>query len=566
MASLMPLGKQQYFSASGAPLVGGKVYTYAAGTTTPLATYSDKAGTTPNTNPVILDSRGEATIFWGSAGYKVVLKDATDVTVWTQDNLYGSADQGDLLAYETAVAASGGSALVGFIQSGTGAVARTVQDKGREFKSILDFFADPTGVADSTAAVQMAITFCATYGYNLYAPGGIYRLSSGISMPNKSGFCFYGDGWSTIDGSFNTESGTRFYYYGTGTAFTITGTALDTIDNVHLDSFSIENKSGATGSTIGLHIEYARWNEFDNLYVQGFDIGIDHNHLTWMNHFKGCVSMNNATYGINNQSDGEDSLFETCFTRYNGVAGVIVNQAKNDTFVCCDFANNPKGLVIYGANSGSAAQVTCIGCIWEDNATYCIDINTAGLSAPYYPVLNVIGGRMYNSGIGGSVAISAVVWNQINIIGTESNFATFVDTTRGSGTYGPVFIQGVKLAAGNIKFNGNSSVLRSADDTRTAIANGSMANSWINNPSNTVTYYKDASNYVHLSGELQGGVIGSYAFILPAGYRPAIGKHFAASSNGAFGQCYVDAVGVFTPQVGTNIQVSLDGISFFAEQ
>ena len=88
MASLMPNGKQAYFDSAGAPLAGGKLYTYAAGTSTPLATYSDQAGTTPNTNPVVLDARGEATIFWGSAGYKVSLYDSADALIWTQDNLY----------------------------------------------------------------------------------------------------------------------------------------------------------------------------------------------------------------------------------------------------------------------------------------------------------------------------------------------------------------------------------------------------------------------------------------------------------------------------------------------
>jgi hypothetical protein len=87
MASLMPNGKQQYFDNNGDPLVGGKVYTYAAGTTIPLMTYTDSSGTTFNTNPVILDSRGEAAIFWGSGAYKVVVKTSNDVTVWTQDDV-----------------------------------------------------------------------------------------------------------------------------------------------------------------------------------------------------------------------------------------------------------------------------------------------------------------------------------------------------------------------------------------------------------------------------------------------------------------------------------------------
>jgi hypothetical protein len=86
--ALSPSPKQQYFYADGTPLVGGKLYTYAAGTSTLLATYQDSSGTVSNTNPVILDSRGEANI-WLSPGlaYKFILKDPDDATIWTVDNI-----------------------------------------------------------------------------------------------------------------------------------------------------------------------------------------------------------------------------------------------------------------------------------------------------------------------------------------------------------------------------------------------------------------------------------------------------------------------------------------------
>jgi hypothetical protein len=70
---------------SGTALTGGKLYTYASGTTTVKATYSDKALTTANANPVILDRRGEASIY-GSGSYKLVLKDTNNNTIWTVDN------------------------------------------------------------------------------------------------------------------------------------------------------------------------------------------------------------------------------------------------------------------------------------------------------------------------------------------------------------------------------------------------------------------------------------------------------------------------------------------------
>jgi len=86
MASLSPPPKLQFFGSDGLPLVGGKLYTYAAGTTTPLATYTDSTGVTQNTNPVILDATGQAGVWLpDTTTYKYVLKTSADVTLYTVD-------------------------------------------------------------------------------------------------------------------------------------------------------------------------------------------------------------------------------------------------------------------------------------------------------------------------------------------------------------------------------------------------------------------------------------------------------------------------------------------------
>ena len=88
MALLSPNPKQQFFDANGQPLVGGKVYTYAAGTTTPVVTYVDAAGVSTNTNPIILDSRGMANIWLlTTVNYKYAVFDADDVPIFTTDNI-----------------------------------------------------------------------------------------------------------------------------------------------------------------------------------------------------------------------------------------------------------------------------------------------------------------------------------------------------------------------------------------------------------------------------------------------------------------------------------------------
>jgi hypothetical protein len=91
--NLSPIGNGfQFFNNDGLPLNAGKIFTYQAGSTTPLTTYTDSSGLIANTNPIILgtDGRPPSTI-WLSEGffYKFVLTTSADVTIQTYDNIYG---------------------------------------------------------------------------------------------------------------------------------------------------------------------------------------------------------------------------------------------------------------------------------------------------------------------------------------------------------------------------------------------------------------------------------------------------------------------------------------------
>lgn len=157
MAAISPTPKLQFFDANGNPLVGGKLYSYEAGTTTPLATYTDATGLAANPNPIILDSRGEASVWLGTALYKLRLVTATDMDVWTVDQIGGNATLAQL-------AAPNGSTLVGFLQAGADATPRTVQSKLREEVSVLDFGAVGDGVVDDQPAIQKAMTYLKSRG------------------------------------------------------------------------------------------------------------------------------------------------------------------------------------------------------------------------------------------------------------------------------------------------------------------------------------------------------------------------------------------------------------------
>jgi hypothetical protein len=92
---LSPVGgaAAQFFTNTGSVLTGGKLYTYAAGTTTPQASYTTVGGNVARTNPIILDAAGRVPdggeIWITSKLYKFVLRDSTDVLIATWDNISG---------------------------------------------------------------------------------------------------------------------------------------------------------------------------------------------------------------------------------------------------------------------------------------------------------------------------------------------------------------------------------------------------------------------------------------------------------------------------------------------
>ena len=94
-ATVWPDAVPQFFTSAGAPLAGGKIYSYRAGTSTPYALYTDSALSVPFANPLVLDSAGRPSgpIFMGTTyAYKFVLTDSNDVAVGpTADNIIANA-------------------------------------------------------------------------------------------------------------------------------------------------------------------------------------------------------------------------------------------------------------------------------------------------------------------------------------------------------------------------------------------------------------------------------------------------------------------------------------------
>jgi len=187
--SLLAGAGWQFFNDNGVVLSGGKLYTYAAGTTTPQTTYTSATGITPNTNPIVLDAAGrvpEEIWLTASLQYKFVLKTSADVQIWSKDNIIGAADLDSFTAdLANSSDPAKGDALVGFRQSNssgnlTGSVGRTVHQKLQETISFKDFGAVGNGSTNDQAAVQAAIT--AAGGKTLDGQNLIYKVNAPISL------------------------------------------------------------------------------------------------------------------------------------------------------------------------------------------------------------------------------------------------------------------------------------------------------------------------------------------------------------------------------------------------
>jgi hypothetical protein len=209
----------QFFDNNGNVLSGGKIYTYQAGTTTPLAVYTSNAESAFHTNPIILDSAGrvpsggEIWLQFG-IGYKFVLKTSTEVLIATYDNIPSSAqppaaNDADSIMYEQGYTVTAGSFVVGkiyriasvgttdftligatnntvgthFIATGVGTgtgtaeLSQTVETKLRQAISVKDFGAVGDGATNDTAAIQAAIDYAETVGAVIEVPVGTYSVS-----------------------------------------------------------------------------------------------------------------------------------------------------------------------------------------------------------------------------------------------------------------------------------------------------------------------------------------------------------------------------------------------------
>jgi microcystin-dependent protein len=159
MAVVTPTAKAQFIDAAGVPLAGGFLYTYEAGTTTPQATYTDSTAATANSNPIVLDSRGEANIWLASANYKFKLTNAEGTEIWTVDNIAApsTALSPVFTSNVTISTDSPGPALL-ITQSGAGPIIRSVNpaDPAEVFFTVTNDGSVGIGTGSPSNAIDVA--------------------------------------------------------------------------------------------------------------------------------------------------------------------------------------------------------------------------------------------------------------------------------------------------------------------------------------------------------------------------------------------------------------------------
>jgi hypothetical protein len=201
---------------SGNPLSGGKLYSYSAGTTTNLNTFSDSDLSVANANPIILDAGGRATVYLSASSYKFKLTSSGDDVIYTQDNVISSAPYDvDLdVPFVAGEAVTAGQAI--YLSDGTG--SRTA---GRWY--LTD--------SDTAAYSTLPITGFAVAAVALAATGSV-RLLGRASVPGtlSVGSTYY---LGATPGALSSSAGTFSKAMGVAdTASTLVMTVQQTISQV----------------------------------------------------------------------------------------------------------------------------------------------------------------------------------------------------------------------------------------------------------------------------------------------------------------------------------------------
>jgi hypothetical protein len=221
-------------------------------------------------------------------------------------------------------AASIGSSLIGFIQDGTGAVARSVQSKLRDSVSVLDFMTEAqrgdvvsgVGSINVTAAIEAAwnATQAKPFGGSIEFPAGAYRITPGVlNLTASKWFRLHGAGRATQFFGDGTASGTLFAITASGNA---NGAVIENIGFV----------APVSGTTNAFDLTNANVFHFNKVFFKGQDTDVSMSE-SFATRFTRCVHSNTRGSAVHTETLAHNTVIDAC--NYYGVGVTNVKPALN---------------------------------------------------------------------------------------------------------------------------------------------------------------------------------------------------------------------------------------------
>lgn len=178
----------QWFTDAGVPNVGGTIYAFEAGSTTPALMYGDALMGSSFTSKV-LDASGRAAIFLGLSTYKIDVRDVNGVSLmgYPIDNIAGTIATGAVQANTTL---SPGINANGFANSFNATINKAGSGTNPVFATVE--IVAPTisaGASTLTEASTLYIPAAPTGATNNYAQhvaAGLSKLDGGVQTPAVS--------------------------------------------------------------------------------------------------------------------------------------------------------------------------------------------------------------------------------------------------------------------------------------------------------------------------------------------------------------------------------------------